>query len=119
MALPNNNPMTIAQLSAAQLQEATHLKQQIERLEAKLYSLLDLSQNGTPTQASSKASKAEKKPKRRARRKRTVTSAQPAEATTAKPVKRKRKMSTEGRARIAAAARKRWAKVKATSKTEA
>jgi molybdopterin-guanine dinucleotide biosynthesis protein len=42
--------------------------------------------------------------------------AKPAKATVDKPVKKKRKLSPEGRARIAAAAKARWATVKAAAK---
>ena len=73
--------MNLSELSAAQLRRAADLKEQIEKLQQELTSLL-----GAP--ASSQAAMAVPQPK-------------------------KRKMSAASRANVAAAARARWAKIKA------
>ena len=78
---------TFHELSSAQLRQALQLREQIETLQQKLGAILG--------EAPAKES--------------------PAKAPRAAgPVKRKRTLSAEGRARIGAAAKARWAKVKAT-----
>ena len=84
---------TLADYSPAQLEEAIALKKQIAALEARLASL----SSGEPTV--------------KATRLNVVRTTAPAAAP-----KKKRKMSAEGRAKIAAAAKARWAKVKAKGK---
>lgn len=76
--------MSLTNISLEQLEKAIHLKKQIEALEKQLATIAG-----------------------------GAGSAAPFPSVTAKPAKKKRGMSAEGRARIAAAAKKRWAKVKA------
>ena len=78
---------TFHELSSVQLRQALQLREQIETLQHKLSAILG--------EAPAKASPAKA-------------------ARAADPVKRKRTLSAEGRARIGAAAKARWAKVKAT-----
>jgi hypothetical protein len=79
--------------SIDQLKRAIALSEQIQKLEAELASIL-----GSNAKASASAKVA---------------------AVAAKPGRRKRGLSAEGRARIAAAQKARWAKAKGDSETEA
>jgi len=85
---------TLADYSPAQLEEAIALKKQIATLEARLASL----SSGVPIGQRPRLNAA-----------RTIT---PVAA-----LKKKRKMSAAGRARIAAALKARWAKAKAKGKS--
>jgi len=79
---------SITNLSIQQLRQAADLKEKISALENQLSRLL-----GSPAPAAA------------------------AKPAAAKVLKKKRGMSAAGRARIAAAAKARWAKVKAAGKT--
>lgn len=88
-------------LTPAQLNHAADLKEKIEKLESELASLLGSSSPVAP----------KRRPGRP--RKEDITFARFAGT----PGMKRRKMSAEGRARIAAAARARWAKAKAAGKS--
>ena len=100
-------------LSTARLKRIIALKQQIEKLSAKLQSLAGGS-------AASAAKPARKKwTMSVAARKKIAAAARARWAkvrAAGKPARKKRKMSAAGRAKIAAAARARWAKVRAAKK---
>jgi hypothetical protein len=87
-------------LSPAQLRRAADLKERIEKLTSELTSLL---RSDSPTGA-----------KRGPGRPRKEV---PLAFTGVIPPKKRHRMSAQGRARIAAAAKARWAKVKAEGKT--
>ena len=108
------NSMTeLLNLSTARLKRIVALKQQIERLSAKLQSLAGGS-------AASAAKPGRKKWKMSLAARRKIAAAAKARwakvHAAAKPARKKRKMSAAGRAKIAAAARARWAKVRAAKK---
>jgi hypothetical protein len=84
-------------ISADQLRRAAQIKDQIESLESELSKILGGGGNGVPS------------PARRGR------PAKVADVAT-QGMKPKRKMSAAGRAKIAAAAKARWAKAKAAGK---
>ena len=84
----------LASLTAKQLKKAAVLRERIDRLETELNKILTV--GGSPVSATTRG-------KRKAPAKPKVT-------------KKKRRMSAAGRARIAAAARARWAKRKAAGK---
>lgn len=79
--------------SVAALRRAIEITEQIEKLEAELKGILDGKGSGTPV---------------------ATRSAAPAAAPA--PGKKRRKMSPEARARIVAAQKARWAKVRAAKK---
>lgn len=81
---------SILDLSTTQLRRAIAIKEQIEALESELSTLLELTQ-----------------PKSRRRRQRIVDTA------TSGRLKKRRKVSAAGRARMRAAAKARWAAAKA------
>ena len=79
--------LTFHELSSAQLRQALQLREQIETLQQKLSALLGGAPSARPAAEKTKRSRV--------------------------PVKGKRTMSAEARAKIGAAAKARWAKVKA------
>lgn len=89
--------MNLADLSSAQLKRAVQIKEQIEKLQSQLSTLLG------ETNRSSGTSRP------------VINGKKPALAQTKKP-KAKRTMSAAARARIAASAKARWAKAKAAGK---
>src|SRR6187551_2222504 len=95
--------------SIAQLNRAIVIQEQIEKLEAELVSILSGWETGNGKRKYTKKSEAAP-----AKRKYTKKSAAAPVAATdsAKPVKAKRTMSPEGKARIIAAQKARWAKAK-------
>jgi len=100
-------------LSTAKLKRIIALKQQIERLSAKLQSIA-----GGSTAAVGRPPK-KKWTMSAAGRAKIAAAARARWAkvhAAAKPAKKKRTMSAAGRAKIAAAARARWAKVRAAKK---
>ena len=90
--------------SLAQLRRAISISEKIEKMEAELVSIL-----GSSVLAS---------PGKRKYTKRAVAEAGTEEAAPAKKKKRK-KMSEEGRAKIVAAQKARWAKIKKAKKAKA
>jgi hypothetical protein len=100
-------------LSTAKLKRIIALKQQIEKLSAKLETLAGGS-------AAPVGRPAKKKWTMSASARAKIAAAQRARWAkakgAAKPAKKKRTMSAEARAKIAAAARARWAKVRAAKK---
>ena len=76
-----------------------------------------LSEGAAPTPVSGLPAAAPKKRGRPAKAAAVVkTAAKPEEAAAAEPVKKKRSLSPEGRARIAAGVKARWAKTNAAAK---
>lgn len=88
--------------SIAQLNRAITIKEQIQKLEAELASIL----GGTAPASTGK-------------RKYTKKGDAVAADTEAKPKKVRKQMSEEGRAKIIAAQKKRWAKIKKEKKAQA
>jgi hypothetical protein len=97
-------------LSTAKLRRIVALKQQIEKLSAKLQTLAGGS-------AASAAKPGRKKWKMSLAARRKIAAAAKARwakvRTAGKPARKKRTMSAAGRAKISAAAKARWAKVRA------
>ena len=113
--LTTNDDMTLLNsISAAQLREAVAIKEQIEKLESQLASVLGETTKpevaGKKRRRMSAAGRARMAAAARARWARI-------KGTQATPTKKRRKMSAEGRARISAAAKARWKKAKAAGKT--
>ncbi|MGK0190419.1 MAG: hypothetical protein ACI9R3_006246 [Verrucomicrobiales bacterium] len=106
----------IANLTSEQLREAAAIKDQIEALETKLAGLL----SGAGASSTSAAPVAAAPGKRRGRKPgsknkaKAATESIPSDSAAAPTVKKtaKRQMSPEGRARIVAAQKARWAKIK-------
>jgi tRNA(Glu) U13 pseudouridine synthase TruD len=98
---------TLLEFTAAQLNQAAEIKQQIEALEQKL-SDLKASQVSAPA------------PAKRGRPKKVVEAVAAEEPVKLEKAKKpgKRKMSAEGRARIIAAQKLRWAKVNGVKQEE-
>ena len=93
--------MSITKLSAKQLRRAAGIREKIDALEAKLAGILPAT-DGASVPA-----------RRRPGRPRKVGPAKPAPVATLKP---KRRMSKAGRAKLAASAKARWAKAKASGR---
>jgi hypothetical protein len=91
--------MSMTHLTAQQLHRAAEIREKIENLEKDFAALLAVTGDAPVTV------------RRRGRPARSVVASVP---QTPKP---KRKVSKAGRARLSAAAKKRWAKVKAAGKT--
>jgi hypothetical protein len=114
-------------LTVAQLREVVAIKEQIEKLQGELDSIV----GGEEPPAEAPAVRGPGRPRRRrmspaaraaigaAQRARWAKTRGEAPAEAAAPVeKKKRKVSAAARAKLAAAARARWAKVKASGKTK-
>jgi len=96
-----NIPMSTP--SVDQLKRAIAVKEQIQRLESELANILGNTTSAPPA-------------KRKYTKKGTVSAAPSGEADEQSDPKAKRTMSAEGRARIIAAQKARWAKVKKAKK---
>ncbi|MEZ5325822.1 MAG: hypothetical protein R3F19_12265 [Verrucomicrobiales bacterium] len=94
----NNN---LSNITAIQLREAAEIKDQIDRLETELVAILSGGTPPVPGKRTGRKPGSKNKPLESA-----------ASAPTAKKKGGKRKMSPEGRARIVAAQKARWAKIK-------
>ena len=105
------NPMTgLLNLSTAKLKRIVALKQQIDKLSAKLQSLA----SGTTAPAAKPGRKKwTMSPAARAKIAAAARARWAKVHAAAKPAKKKRTMSAEAREKIAAAARARWAKFRA------
>lgn len=114
-------------LTVAQLREVVAIKEQIEKLESELDSLI----GGESAPAAGQVAKGPGRKKRRMSRaaRAAIGAAQRARwakvrkgKASAKPAapekKKKRKVSAEARAKLAAIAKARWAKVKASGKSK-
>ena len=100
--------------SIAQLNRAIAIQEQIEKLEAELQSILSGGTgagNPAPTGKRKYTKKSDSAPAKRKYTKKSAA-APVAAADSTKLVKAKRTMSAEGRARIIAAQKTRWAKAK-------
>jgi hypothetical protein len=105
----------LASLTSAQLKRAADLKDQINKLEKELGSILGVS---TPATASPKKSKMSAAGRAKIAAAQKARWAKVKKTKLAPVVKKKSKMSAAGRAKIAAAAKARWAKVKAAGKNK-
>jgi hypothetical protein len=106
----------LSELSVSQLKRAVQIKEQIEKLESELSSLLgsSSSRQAAPTKGGmSEATKAKLRAAAKARWAK-VNSGKSAGSKAAAP--KKSKMSAAARAKISAAAKARWAKAKAAGK---
>jgi hypothetical protein len=99
----------ITNITSEQLRAAAAIKDQISRLEADLAALLG---GGKASPAPAVAAPGKKRGRKPGSKNKATAAAAPS-AVPAKKKAAKRKMSAEGRARIIAAQKARWAKVKA------
>ncbi|MCB1098049.1 MAG: hypothetical protein KDN22_20930 [Verrucomicrobiae bacterium] len=103
---------SVTNLTSEQLREAAAVKDQIEALEAKLAGLLSGSGESSAPAAPVPGKRRGRKPGSKNKPKASAESAASESAAPTAKKKAKRQMSPEGRARIIAAQKARWAKIK-------
>jgi hypothetical protein len=120
---------TLSNISTAQLRQAVEIREQIDRLEAELVTILNGETPSPGRTPSIPVQRTGKKAGMSAEGRARIVAAQKArwanfhtqksggKASIPPTTKPKRKMSSAARARIAAAAKARWAKAKAAGKT--